>query len=411
MTLQDDIDALTREDLTEVVRGALRDEGVWPVAWQSERLDWAAINPTTSGLFRFTGTADSGANHDIPWMAVLKVVTAVDLSGTPLENGYSREPGDWNYWKREFLVYGSGITSAYRRPLVPVRCLHTVERRGDQVWLWLEALEGAQPRKPWSVSELASAAYDIGAFSAQGVDLVTGLSDTPWVARSWLRGWVQSGFAMGARHAAEHGTCWTNSRLAGSVDASTAARYRDVVAGADQLLETLETLPTTVAHHDLQGSNLFRGQTAGGEPATIAIDWSFLGISPVGADLGHHIGGAVIQWQVSPTDLAAHRVASTEAYLRGLRSFGWDGDPRTTSSAAAATAGLQVSAFRGAEAAWLCDDWPVEDETDRSWPDELAARCKTTVEDALRAWAANLEFALKMAIDGMALLHTARRPG
>ena len=406
MTLQDDIDALTREDLAEVVRGALHDEGAWPVAWQSERLDWAAINPTTSGLFRFTGTANGSANRDIPWMAVLKVVTAVDLSGTPLETGYSREQGDWNYWKREFLVYSSGVTSAYRHPLVPVRCLHTVERRADEVWLWLEALEGAQPQKPWSVSELAGAAYDVGAFGAQGVDLVSALSDTPWVARSWLRGWVQTGFAMGARHAAEHGACWTSSRLAGSVDAYTASRYRDVVAGADSLLETLATLPTTVAHHDLQGSNLFRGQNASGEPETIAIDWSFLGISPVGADLGHHVGSGMIQWQVAPADLAAHRTASTEAYLRGLRSFGWNGDPRRTSAAAAATAGLQVAAFRGAEVAWLCDDWPVEDEADRSWPDELAARWNTTVEDALGAWAANLEFALTMAIDGMALLDT-----
>jgi hypothetical protein len=47
-------------------------------------------------------------------------------------------PSDWNYWKREALVFQSGILDDWKGDLVPVRCYDVVEQPDDSVWLWLE---------------------------------------------------------------------------------------------------------------------------------------------------------------------------------------------------------------------------------------------------------------------------------
>ncbi len=151
-------------------------------------------------------------------------------------------------------------------------------------------------------------------------------------------GWLGRGFAAGSRRAsrwrpgpaAEHGACWTSSRLAGSVDASTAARYRDVVAGANPLLETLARLPTTVGRLAISSSTCSADRPRVVSPGQSLSTGAFSASPRSAQTFGHHVGSGMIQWQVAPADLAAHRTASTEAYLRGLRSFGWNGDPRPT---------------------------------------------------------------------------------
>ena len=78
------------------------------------------------------------------------IVRDVSLGIPELEVGYSHEPQDWNYWNREFHVYRSGFLDDLPGPLTAVRCWGLTEVAADESWLWLEALEGAGPRRRWS---------------------------------------------------------------------------------------------------------------------------------------------------------------------------------------------------------------------------------------------------------------------
>src|SRR6266508_3899929 len=169
MEVLDRLRSLTAEDLAPVIRRAVGVEDAWPTRWTSMPLSATLVNPVTLGLFRLEGEAHVPGQPATAWTVVLKVVGNVDFNGTGLADAYSQQPADWNYWNREMLVYRSGFLDQFRGPLVPVRCLGDVEVDVDESWLWLEALDGAGPRRRWSLSELAQAAHDLGAFSAQAL--------------------------------------------------------------------------------------------------------------------------------------------------------------------------------------------------------------------------------------------------
>jgi thiamine kinase-like enzyme len=63
----------------------------------------------------------------------------------------------------------------------------------------------------------------------------------------------------------------------------------------------------------------------GGE--TVAIDWSYVGLAPIGAEVGHLVMGSVA-FAEHGHDTRALAAASLDAYLAGLRESGWRGDER-----------------------------------------------------------------------------------
>ena len=125
------------------------------------------------------------------------------------------------------------------------------------------------------------------------------------------------------------------------------------MGAAGPLLDRLDALPRTVAHHDTHGNNLFSETTKDGR-RTVAIDWSDLGTAPVGQDLGHHIALNLFLRVVPPSDAAEHERTATEAYLEGLRAFGWHGDEDDVRFAALTTAAVQMLSFAACHIAWLC---------------------------------------------------------
>ena len=390
--------SLTAEELAPVVRRAIGIEDAWPTRWTSWPLSAALVNPVTLGVFRLEGQAHVPGQPATPWTVVLKVVSDVDFAGTGLGEGYSQQPGDWNYWNREALVYRSGFLDRFRGPLVPVRCLACVEVDVDQTWLWLEALDGALPRHRWSLGELAQAAHDLGAFSAQALSSVDEVESFSWAARRWLRGWVRSIDAIGAGHAREHAGCWQHPQVKKSLPPSARARFVDLMTDVDRLLNLHESLPRTVAHHDTQWSNLFRMQTRGDAASTVAIDWSFLGSAPVGHDLATHLSGNICNRAIDPFESAEHDASSTEAYLQGLHDFGWSGDERHVLFARAASVSLQMCTFFAAHLAWLCPD-ASEDEPhdDRPpWTEELAETENIDIDEAISGWSAGFDYVLDL---------------
>jgi hypothetical protein len=92
----------------------------------------------------------------------------------------------------------------------------------------------------------------------------------------------------------------------------------------------------------------------GESPArTVAIDWGFFGIAPIGSDLGLHIGQNIMSWGIDQRRAAEHDHASTAAYLKGLRDYGWDGEADSIKFARATAAALNAGTWLAMEVSWL----------------------------------------------------------
>lgn len=144
MELAGRLDQLTAAELAPIVRRAVGDSQAWPLTWEFDTLDWTG-NPATVALIRLTGMAQTKEGRKVSWIVVLKVVADTDMSGDPLIDQYTHEPQGLNYWKREALAFSSGLLTGWSGPLVPVRCYGVTEESEDQVWMWLEARDGARP--------------------------------------------------------------------------------------------------------------------------------------------------------------------------------------------------------------------------------------------------------------------------
>ena len=372
---------LSAELLAPVVRRALDAPGAWPSEWSCEPLDWQIINPSTAGLYRVVGTAEMDPGPPRPWRVVLKILHLPDLTGTPVESGYIDQPEDWNYWKREVLARRSGIPDRFSWPLRPVRCWGTEDVDDTTAWLWLEELDTSPRRVVWSLPELADAAYDWGAFAAQGVAIQADVQCERWAARKWVRGWVGSFGALGADHALAHEGCWRHPLVRERLPVSARAVFVRLMAAADLLLDRLDALPPTVAHHDTQWNNLFQEAAREGR-GTVAIDWGFFGTAPIGEDLGHHIGLNVFLGAVKPHDADEHERTATKAYLDGLDAFGWRGNIDDVRFAAVAAGALQMLPIAACHLADLC---PEFGEVER-WPDDEAKSQKSSVEGVMDTW-------------------------
>ena len=71
-----------------------------------------------------------------------------------------------------------------------------------------------------------------------------------------------------------------------------------MISDADDLLAGFESLPVTLAHHDAQWGNLFAAAPDESPARTVAIDWGFFGLAPIGSDLGLHIGQNIMSWGI-----------------------------------------------------------------------------------------------------------------
>ena len=249
------------------------------------------------------------------------------------------------------------------------------------------------------MSELAQAAHDLGAFNAQGLALVDEVESFEWATRRWLRGWVSSITRVGAGHAREHEACWRNPRLGNSLPPTAYARFTRLMDDAPVLLNLLDALPRSVAHHDAQWSNLFRGRTGSGPANTVAIDWSFLGSAPVGQDLGAHVALNICNRAIDPFAAARHDASATEAYFRGLCAFGWSGDERQVLFARATTGSLQMATWLAAHLSWICDEaseGSVDTDHEPPWTETLAEQENLSVDEVVSGWCAGFEYVLDL---------------
>lgn len=331
------VDAIDHATLTAPVRRALGSNTAVIVEWRHERLAYADFNPTSGGLYRFSGTAhDQGAA--VSWSLILKIAHAPTGEGAMSVAG--RSPSSWNYWKREFLAFHAGLLDELPVGLVAPHCYGASEQEDESAWLWLEEIADSYgPR--WAFPQYAVAAHQLGQLNGA---FLAGrpLPVHPWLSSGFLRGWVESfGPSIeGLRGALEH------PLVQRGYPGTTAGRLARLWSEREQLFAGLGRLPRTLAHLDAMRHNLFVRQSAEGQDQTVAVDWAFVGIESVGVELA-----VFVTWSA----LVAGEVASLRAldqiafssYLDGLHAAGWNGERRVVRFGYAASAALRMGALLG----------------------------------------------------------------
>ena len=314
------------EHLRVVVRTALGEPGAVLGEWKLIPLGGGfGTLAGSSALCLVQGTARVGM-AERPWRVVLKVLVPV---------AEQDDPTRIYYWKRERLLYGSGILDSLPVGLRAPRCYGYDDREDGTVWLWLEYVQENGERR-WPGQRWALAARHLGQFNgAYGARRPLPLA--PWLGGRRLRTWLERHGPLVARIAAAPGNPDLRQWWPRPVVDAILRLWED----RDTFCDALERLPQTFSHGDAIRRNLLARRLADGTEETVAIDWEYAGCYAIGEEVGQTLSVASAFFAVEPSDLPTLDGALFAGYLEGLREAGWHGDPRQVRFAYAAHAALR----------------------------------------------------------------------
>ena len=389
MDIAAQLDAVGPPALTALVRRALGSQTAEAGEWRCHPLH-GGLGGASGGLCRVAGTARDGGG-DAPWSLVLKVVRPPGPDGPapPM----ATEPRATYYWRREPLAYESGLLGDLPGGLAAARCYGVDERPDGAVWLWLEELRDDAGR-PWPLDRYALAARHLGRFN--GAYLAgRPLPAHPWLCADFLTGW----FAQWARAAevATRAEPWERQEVRAAFPVPVAGRVRRLIADRDRLREGLARLPRTLCHHDAWYRNLFARGDADERGETVAVDWAYVGIGPLGADGGDLLAGSMFYADLDAARAVGEEPAVFEAYWQGLREAGWRGDRRHARFGYAASAAL-----RWGVPAWLPF---IQEDPGRRRMEQFLGR---PLAELLPQWATVQYWLLDLADEARGLLGTLR---
>lgn len=273
------------------------------------------FNPVSHGIFRVTGTARSGKTS-LPWSAVLKICRAptdAELSeATPDRRAMLL---DTLRWDREAEAYASGLLETLPDGLAAPRCFG-VDRHEGTLWIWLEYVEDDTAQ--WDVARYALAARHLGRLGGEyhaGRDLPT----QEWLSRDWIRSWsTHFSRMMPAIFAADD--VWAQPIVVELFDPGAREELRRLWGERDRWWRALDRLPLTLAHLDAFRANLM-SRIARGRDETVAIDWAFVGLAPLAADVATLVAASLF-YHGDPLDPETVTAACLTATQEGMRDVG-----------------------------------------------------------------------------------------
>ena len=295
--------SITPENLTHLLQRATGNQPTQIREWEVQKLKGGL--EYGSAIYRLQGSVVADGTVQ-SWSLILKTIQP---------DAQFDDPQGYRYWKRETQAYQSG--SLQDLPgLVSAPCCYDIQEKPDgSVWIWLEDIQDEQEH-PWPIERYAQVAHHLGRFN--GTYLVGHpLPSDTWVAHDWLRTYLHHAAPMVEfiRRNPTHPI--VQSMLPGIALPLTLACWKERA----RMLKVLDELPQTFCHQDAFGRNLFYRREQ-----VVAIDWSFSGIAPVGAELAPLIGAAFGLARFPSSQAKELDQACFEGYLEGLRQAGWKPD-------------------------------------------------------------------------------------
>ena len=327
------IQPLHSPDITPIARQAAQCPSLRLRDWQVSQLVGGVGNPVSVGLYRFAGIGQDGAEL-VPWSVVLKILQSPGNSGW-VNMGEGEIQTHWNYWKREILVYQSGLLETLPEGLVAPRCYGTADQPGEIAWLWLEDIRDAYVGT-WPLERYALTARHLGRLNGLYISEHS-LPAFPWLSRQRNSQWID--FMPHWQP-----ITWEHPRVLRRYPRLQANTFRRMLLEHERFLAKLDLLPKTVSHGDTYPTNFMSRNPSDSQEQTVALDWALMGIEPLGDDLGQLVFGA----QLNLKEVKREEVTETlfEAYLAGLQDSGCRVDPVWVRFGFAASAALRVGLFQ-----------------------------------------------------------------
>jgi hypothetical protein len=331
------------------------------------------MNPTARALYRWSGRAVASA-VERDWSLILKAWVRDPESDLATQ---------WNYWKREFLAYSSGLLADL--PGISAPRLLGANEEDDACYIWLEDVApGGQDRWPADRYELA--ALHLGRFN--GAYLADRpIPDAPFLTRTYLRSWTNWIPWLDSVRSPDS---WSDPLVAAAIPVPPVERLLRLHSMVGPLFDRLEQLPQTLSHLDAWRTNLIDVRGMNGEARTVAIDWSFVGTAPPGQEVAILVGGSHIWLDADPSELAALSTRALAAYIEGLNEAGWRGDEGLVRFAYAASSALYLAPLLPF---WIAR---IADPARRQW---IERKCGRDASEIVRGWSLLLDHALDLADD------------
>lgn len=373
---------LQTADLAPIVARALGKASVEIVEWKSQPLSAGGSRVAGGlGIQRVTGVA----HHDgglLPWSVIVKALKG----GSEMA---SEDPAAWNYWKREVLVYGSGLLDHLPGGLVAPRCYAVQEQPNGEFWLWLEEIQS--PPSVWAMARHELAARHLGQFNGAYLAGHPLPPAQPWMTWGRTRQWTDE-----VRPFAERSQQWADTPLARRwFGRDGLDRTLKLWSQVEPLLQAFERLPVCYCHHDAFRRNLLDRTLPDGSSETVAIDWSITGFGRIGEEIGVMTSVDLGFFEVPASQAQELDQAVFAGYIDGLRDAGWRGDERL------ARLGCTVNAviLNGLSRLYFLEILQKPEETDM-----LAGVINRPFEAIIEQWAEMLPFILGLGDEAVALI-------
>ncbi len=300
--------AINKSKLSTIVRRAVKHDDFQIQGWRARNLDGKSGNPTLLGLYRFEGVGVAHGEWQ-DWSVILKVIQSPSNLGY-VNTDEGEEPNQWNYWKRELLLYQSQWLEGLPEGIAAPQCYEAVEMPGDIAGIWLEDIADTYSGA-WPLHRYALAARHLGRLNGIYISR-RGLPSFSWLSKQRTRQWMAS--------IPWQNFPWDHPHVWQQYPNPEMDSFRSLLDDHERFLAKLERLPKTISLGQTNPANFISRHSLRKLEQTIAMDWSLAGIEVLGDDLGQLVYGTYLNLR----NYRLNDISETlfTSYINGLQDSG-----------------------------------------------------------------------------------------